>query len=467
MRHGTAWTAVTVLTFVLAAAPASAQPFGASRAEFRVNTVTTFNQTVPAIGVDESGFVIAWREESVLPVRIMAQRFSAGGAPLGNSFRVNTVTTFSKDRPTVAMGVGGSAGAFVVVWASTGEDLDSAGVFAQRFGANGAALGGQFRANTYTSGFQSYPAVATDSSGDFLVVWVSGAQEGRSIRGQLFSSAGAPVGGEFRVNTMTATSNDDPRVSGGAAGFVVVWSASQEVVMQPSVVARRYSSAGGPFGPEFQVDTSTGYYHTQPDVSVSPAGFVVAWTQYPAGDGANRDIFARRFASTGAPETVPFRVNTYTTSFQGRPRVAADGTGAFVVTWQDFQEGTHDVFAQRFGAAGSPLGDEFRVNSYTTDFQGNYAVGAWSKGFVVTWPSPDGSFTGTFARQFCNSLAGDANGDSTITVADVFYMINFLFAGGPLPARGIDANGDGVVDVNDVFYLINFLFAGGPAPACS
>jgi len=27
-----------------------------------------------------------------------------------------------------------------------------------------------------------------------------------------------------------------------------------------------------------------------------------------------------------------------------------------------------------------------------------------------------------------------------------------------------DANGDGLVDVNDVFYLINYLFAGGPVP---
>jgi hypothetical protein len=29
-----------------------------------------------------------------------------------------------------------------------------------------------------------------------------------------------------------------------------------------------------------------------------------------------------------------------------------------------------------------------------------------------------------------------------------------------------DLNGDGVVDISDVFYLINFLFAGGPAPQC-
>ena len=30
-----------------------------------------------------------------------------------------------------------------------------------------------------------------------------------------------------------------------------------------------------------------------------------------------------------------------------------------------------------------------------------------------------------------------------------------------------DQNGNSVVDVSDVFYLINFLFAGGPAPTCN
>ena len=50
-------------------------------------------------------------------------------------------------------------------------------------------------------------------------------------------------------------------------------------------------------------------------------------------------------------------------------------------------------------------------------------------------------------------------------VADVFYLINYLFAGGPAPVCAADANGDGHVDVSDVFYLVNFLFAGGPPPA--
>jgi hypothetical protein len=31
---------------------------------------------------------------------------------------------------------------------------------------------------------------------------------------------------------------------------------------------------------------------------------------------------------------------------------------------------------------------------------------------------------------------------------------------------GSDADGNGTVSVSDVFRLINFLFAGGPAPHC-
>ncbi len=59
---------------------------------------------------------------------------------------------------------------------------------------------------------------------------------------------------------------------------------------------------------------------------------------------------------------------------------------------------------------------------------------------------------------------GDADGNGVVNVADVFYLINFLFAGGPVPIGESDADADAAVSVTDVFYLINHLFAGGPAP---
>jgi uncharacterized repeat protein (TIGR03803 family) len=59
---------------------------------------------------------------------------------------------------------------------------------------------------------------------------------------------------------------------------------------------------------------------------------------------------------------------------------------------------------------------------------------------------------------------GDVDGDGTVSILDVFWLVNYLFADGAAPKGPADVNGDGVVDVLDVFDLINFLFAGGAPP---
>ena len=66
-----------------------------------------------------------------------------------------------------------------------------------------------------------------------------------------------------------------------------------------------------------------------------------------------------------------------------------------------------------------------------------------------------------------NLLRGDPNGDSSITVSDVIYIINYLFKGGSPPVscfKSGDANCDSRVNISDVIYLINYLFKGGPPP---
>jgi len=63
----------------------------------------------------------------------------------------------------------------------------------------------------------------------------------------------------------------------------------------------------------------------------------------------------------------------------------------------------------------------------------------------------------------------DPNNDGTISPMDIFYLVNYLYMGGPPPSgpAGVlsgDANGDGVVNPLDIFYLVNYLFLGGPRP---
>jgi glucose/arabinose dehydrogenase len=72
---------------------------------------------------------------------------------------------------------------------------------------------------------------------------------------------------------------------------------------------------------------------------------------------------------------------------------------------------------------------------------------------------------GTVGRVRWNRhLAGDVNGDSATTAADVFYLINHLYGGGPAPVQGGDVNDDGQITAADLTYLINFLYGRGPTP---
>src|SRR5204862_291968 len=117
---------------------------------------------------------------------------SRGLAAGGLDFRANTYTTLGQNAPAVASD---PAGGFVVVWQGTNQDGNGLGIFAQVFDADGAATGGELRVNTYSTGAQSNPAVARDTTGQFLVVWQSAQPEDGStgILARRFDAAGSAV----------------------------------------------------------------------------------------------------------------------------------------------------------------------------------------------------------------------------------------------------------------------------------
>jgi hypothetical protein len=94
--------------------------------------------------------------------------------PSGPEFRVNAYTTAVQNDPAIASDASGN---FVVVWVSSGQDGSLDGVFGQRFDAAGAAQGAEFQ---YTTGRQVSPAVASLPNGHFVVAWVSDGQDGSS-----------------------------------------------------------------------------------------------------------------------------------------------------------------------------------------------------------------------------------------------------------------------------------------------
>ncbi|MFQ5607754.1 MAG: dockerin type I repeat-containing protein [Candidatus Zixiibacteriota bacterium] len=63
-------------------------------------------------------------------------------------------------------------------------------------------------------------------------------------------------------------------------------------------------------------------------------------------------------------------------------------------------------------------------------------------------------------------VAGDANSDGKVNIADVTYLISWLFSAGPDPPNraAADPNASCNVNIADVTFLISRIFAFGPAP---
>jgi M6 family metalloprotease-like protein len=68
---------------------------------------------------------------------------------------------------------------------------------------------------------------------------------------------------------------------------------------------------------------------------------------------------------------------------------------------------------------------------------------------------------------FLSAIRGDVNADKEVAIADVVYLINYLFKSGPEPVPEPvigDVNCDDNVEITDAVYLVNYLFKGGPPP---
>ena len=347
----------------------------------------------------------------------------------GAEFRGNTYTTGVQRRPAIHVKKNGE---FIVSWTGQNTTLDGSayGTFAQRYAANGVAQGAEFRVNTFTQSYQFRPAVASDKAGNFVVAWSSYNQDGSyyGMFGQRFAANGAPVGGEFMVNTFTAggqgssfyfLENNHDVAMAANGDFVVVWGSygANQDGSYSSVHGQRFAANGTRRGSEFQINTITTGYQFSPSVSIkADNSFVVVWSTE---DGSGYGVAGQLFDASGAKVGAEFLVPDVTGGDQQAAAVRARPTGEFIVTWTD-QNGTQDIFARRFSATGTPVGLQFVVNTPAGGIQYAYNFGMDVRGnFVVNWNNHnDGGGYGIGGRRFRND-GTPREADSTVNLVTV------------------------------------------------
>jgi hypothetical protein len=243
----------------------------AQGSQFQVNSYTSGYQRSPVVAIDSDGdFVVAWYSNGssagdTSMESIQGQRYNSAGTAQGSQFQVNSYTTNSQLNPAVALD---SDGDFIVIWQSSGSsggDTSFDSIQGQRYNSAGTAQGSQFQVNSYSSDFQFLAAVAMDSDGDFVVVWYSNGSNGSdssfsSIQGQRYNSAGTTQGSQFQVNSYTTSYQFAPAVAMESSGdFVVVWQSdgsSGSDSDDESIQGQRFSAEDSPPTPT-PTDTPT------------------------------------------------------------------------------------------------------------------------------------------------------------------------------------------------------------------
>lgn len=399
--------------------PEGFSPLGS---EFLVNSFTTNSQNSPSItGLTAGGYVIVWQSafQDGSSDGVFGQVYDADGSTVGVEFQVNTETDSYQYLPDI---VGLTDGGFIVTWTSTGgQDGDAGGIYAQRYDASGATVGGEFQVNTTTTDEQRWSETVALEDGGFVIIWTSDNQDGsgNGIYAQRYDSAGATVGVEFLVNTHTA--DDQNRSSSFGlpdGGFLVTWSSINQDGDIYGVFGQRYDASGATVGGETQINTETTSTQFVSNVTVlTDGGIVVTWSS-TSQDGSGYGIYGQRYDASGASLGAEFQINTETSGNQIYSEIAAMADGGFVVVWQSFGQDGDDygIYGQRYDASGDTVGAETLINTVTVDAQWSPVITSLADGgFVVSWYArgdSDGDAEGVFAQQFDARLFGTSDADT-------------------------------------------------------
>ena len=343
-------------------------------------------------------------------------------APLAGEYSLSGAQTGDQTRPALAFGASGG----YVVWQDSLSDGDGSGISAQRLNDNLSGSLAPFRVNQIGAGYQERPQVAVLANGGAVFVWQGGALGFQKIYARFLNPDGTFATGDILVGADTNQPSLTPAVAVLASGEVVVaWSRMEADGHLQGICAQRLSAAGALLGAEWVVNQASPYNQSRPALTaLSGGGFVVAWVSESVrgldpnvtetfSDTYAVDIFARRYDAAGTALGNEFKVNTQPRNCDN-PALAATTNGSFTVVWEqrsDVRTNSLDILARSYAAAGAAVAEPAVVNA--TTYGDQYAPQLATQGdtHLVIWTSlgQDGSFEGVYGRGL--TVTGAPTGD--------------------------------------------------------
>jgi hypothetical protein len=368
---------------------------GMIKDDFKVNDDTLgLDQDMPAIDVyPGENFAIVWQDQRNDGFDVYAQRLNPSGDMLGVNIMVNNQLTGDQKYPSLAFGPSGN---FIVVWQDTRDG--NRDVYAQKFNFLGDNQGSNFKVND-DLGTKPQIEPQVDFSTKIVVVWEDERSDERDILAQLLDTDCQFINTNFKINDDLTTSIQQRAdvTSDDNGNFVVVWQDKREG--NYDIYAQRFDSSGNFLDSNFKIndDTGTSLQNFPKVTSDSLGTFVVVWQDKRNGD---EDVYAQIYDGEGEKIGENFRVNDDSgDAYQGRPSIAMDQMGNFVVAWVDKRNQDKDIYAQRYDFNFEPVSGNFRVNSDTGSAeQAEPSVGTQGERIYFTWVDKRNGDSDIFAK---------------------------------------------------------------------
>ncbi len=356
-----------------------------------VNSAGGGQQYHPAVATSSGGrFVVAWQDDQDGNgyYQILVRGFDPTGCESFHDLTVNTVAAGQQINPAIATDASGN---FVVVWQDDQDQDGNYDIYARGFTSTGAERFAQVRVNPTATGQHRNPKVAMDSSGNFVVTWEDDTDGNGyyQVLARGFTASGVQRLATFTVNSVADGQQLSPAIGMNAAGdFVVAWEDDQDSNGSYQILARGFNASGSQRFADRTVNSVAEGQQRHPALAVDGSGnFVVVWEDDQDGNGSYQ-ILARGFTASGATRIADFTVNTVASGQQLTPVIAMNPSGNFAVTWADDQDGngSYQLLARGFTSSGAQRFGPVTVNAGANGQQIAPSISMDASGdFVVAW----------------------------------------------------------------------------------
>lgn len=321
----------------------------------------------PAIGLFPDGTaLVTWREwwpwSREVPARIY--RAAPGQPPIsflvaepGNSTEESHLQVSCRDRSATCR----------VVWHATGTSQFS--VHTREFSPSASPLGSELVIGGADDA--GSPSVGVSDTSQWTLAWVSLSREViNSVNSfaQVFDG-NQPVAPPVALNTPVENGTfGPPFIAASPLGdSVLVLNEALDGATYGEVWARTFSRDGRTVGPRVRVAREGARYIVLCGVGMDAEGrFAVAWSQGDSIPEGASNVYARRFGADGTPLGEPFLVPTENAFVQYDCDLAMNRDGDFVVVWRH-DDGTDDnlddLYLRAYHTDGTPYGNPVRVDA--------------------------------------------------------------------------------------------------------